>query len=163
MLPWINLYFQLRTIPVKPVTIVLTLLMMFVGGAAEAETVKTTDGRTIILKKDGTYKILKDVPKIEYQSVDINNLKLNADSWVEKKVKVNGYLKVVGTRGDSGSISNTLSRTFSFRADLSSIIGATKQRLQNECKLQCRILLTGKFMKDGVFDYKIVVDEVVFP
>ena len=73
MLPWINLYFRLRTIPVKPVTIVLTLLMMFVGGAAEAETVKTTDGRTIILKKDGTYKILKDVPKIEYQSVDINS------------------------------------------------------------------------------------------
>ena len=147
----------------KPVTIILTLLMMFVGGAAEAETVRTTDVRTIILNKDGTYQILKDKPKIEYQSVDMNNLNLNAEKWVEKKVKLNGFLKVVGTRGDSGSISNTLSRSISFRTDLSSIAGATKRRLQNECKLQCRILLTGKFLKYGVFDYKIVVDEVVFP
>ena len=89
----------------KPVTIILTLLMMFVGGAAEAETVRTTDGRTIILNKDGTYQILKDKPKIEYQSVDMNNLNLNAEKWVEKKVKLNGvrinsYEKIVQPMDD---------------------------------------------------------------
>ena len=142
------------------VTIIFSVLIMFVGEMAIAETVKTTDGRTIKLNDDGTYIILNKKTEKEYQAVDMNDLNLNAESWIEKQVKVNGFLKVFGTRVDSGLIGKTLSGTINFRVDLASIPKATKRRLRLKCKNQCKVDMTGKFITDGSLDYKIKVHDV---
>jgi hypothetical protein len=144
-------------------TMALAVLMMFSGGVAIAETVTTTDGRMIQLNSNGTYKFLNKNIEKKYQVVDIENLNLNAEDWIEKMVKVEGYLKVYGTRGDSGLIGKTLSGANNFSVNLISIPKATKRRVLANCKLQCRVGLTGKFLQDGSRDYKIIVDEVIFP
>ena len=143
------------------VTLVVSVLIMFVGEMAIAETVKTTDGRTIKLNDDGTYIILNKKTEKEYQAVDMNDLNLNAESWIEKQVKVVGFLKVYGTRVDSGLIGKTLSGTINFKVDLVSIPKATKRRLRMKCKNQCKVDLTGKFFTDGSLDYKIKVHDVI--
>ena len=144
------------------VTLVSSVLIMFVGEMAIAEIVKTTDGRTIKLNDDGTYIFLnKNKTEKEYQAVDMNDLNLNAESWIEKQVKVVGFLKVFGTRVDSGLIGKTLSGTLNFKVDLASIPKATKRRLRLKCKNQCKVDLTGKFMTDGSLDYKIKVHDVI--
>ena len=142
---------------------ILAVLMIFLGGVVGAETVTTTDGRTIQLNKDGTYVILNNSAEKTYQPVDMDALNLDADSWLEKKVSVGGYLKIAGTRGDSGMFSKTLSGTDSLKADLTSIPRPLKRQLLNNCKLQCRVSLKGTFLKYGSFDYKIKVQELVFP
>ncbi len=142
------------------VTLVSSVLIMFVGEMAIAEIVKTTDGRTIKLNDDGTYIILNKKTEKEYQAADMDDLNLNAESWIEKQVKVSGFLKVFGTRVDSGLIGKTLSGTINFRVDLASIPKATKRRLRLKCKNQCKVDLTGKFMTDGSLDYKINVHDV---
>ncbi len=142
------------------VTLVSSVLIMFVGEMAIAEIVKTTDGRTIKLNDDGTYIILNKKTEKEYQAVDMDDLNLNAENWIEKQVKVNGFLKIFGTRVDSGLIGKTLSGTINFRVDLVSIPKATKRRLRLKCKNQCKVDLTGKFMTDGSLDYKIKVHDV---
>ena len=144
-----------------PVTLVFSVLTMFVGEMAIAETVKTTDGRTIKLNDDGTYIILNKNTEKEYQAVDMNDLNLNAEIWIEKQVKVSGFLKVYGTRVDSGLIGKTLSGTINFRVDLISISKAAKRRLRMKCKNQCKVDLTGKFFADGSLDYKIKVHDVI--
>jgi hypothetical protein len=144
------------------VFITLIVLTMGLGKTARAETVTTTDGRAIQLNSDGTYIFLNKKTEIKYHLVDMENLDLNAENWVEKKISVNGYLKVYGTRGNSGLIGKTLSGTATFGVDLESIPRATKRRILAKCKIQCRIGLTGKFIKDGSLDYKIMVDEVTF-
>ncbi len=144
-------------------TMALVILMMLAGGVAMAETVTTTDGRMIQLNSNGTYKFLNKKTEKKYQVVDMENLDLDAENWVEKMVRVEGYLKVYGTRGDSGLIGKTLSGSTSFSVDLRFIPKATKRRVLANCQLQCGVGLTGKFMQDGSLDYKIIVDEVVFP
>ena len=143
------------------VAIVFSILAVFVGEIAIAEIVKTTDGRTINLNNDGTYIILKKRTEKEYQAVDMDDLNLNAENWTDKLVKVNGFLKILDTRGDSGLIGKTLSGSISFRVDLISIPKATKRRLRIKCKNQCKADLTGKFMVDGRLDYKIKVHDVI--
>ena len=146
-----------------PVFITLIFLTVLVGKTVQAENVTTTDGREIQLNSNGTYIFLNKKTKIKYQTVDIENLDLEAENWVEKKISVNGYLKVYGTRGDSGLIGKTLSGATVFGIDLKSIPRATKRRILAKCKIQCSVGLTGKFIKDGSFDYKIIADEVIFP
>ena len=147
----------------KSTGIIFAVLLIFLGSLAGAETITTTDGRTIQLNKDGTYVILNSTAAKAFEPVDMDALNLDAESWVEKKVDVGGYLKISGTRGDSGMFSKTLSGTDSFKADLTSIPSPLKRRLLNSCKLQCRVSLQGTFLKYGSFDYKIKVQEVVFP
>lgn len=144
-------------------TIILAGLMLFPGRGTQAEIVTTTDGRMIELNKDGTYKLLNKPSEKEYRAVNMDDLDADAENWVEKKVKLTGYIKVYGSRGDSGLFGKTLSGIINFGVDLKSIPRGIKRRLLNKCKLQCRVDLTGTFLKDGPLDYKIKVDNVIFP
>ncbi len=72
--------------------IILIMLLTLSGLPSAAETVTTTDGRTINLKTDGTYEIIQPIDRDDYQEVDIVDLEVDAAAWVGKNIKVRGTL-----------------------------------------------------------------------
>ena len=68
----------------------LSALFIFLAftSAVYSETVTTTDGRTLELNKDGTYKFLKIEPKGNYRDVDIVDLEIEPSAWVGKQIRL---------------------------------------------------------------------------
>ena len=56
------------------------------------EIIVTTDGRSIELKSDGTFEIIKTHLSDGYNEIDMVDLALDGKSWMGKKVKIKGHI-----------------------------------------------------------------------
>ena len=137
--------------------LVLGLLWCNVG---VAEIVITTDGRTIELKEDGTYSILKKVDENEYTEVDMVDIYLDKAKWFGKKVKVKGAITNNMTKNftiyQDGSMTGISFRIHNDGIPIDQVRFALKK-----CPVICRnAYILGKVVSGGIT--VIAVHSVIF-
>ncbi len=82
-------------------TLVLTALMFGASVTATAEVVETKDGRTILLKEDGTYEVIGrkgQGSNREYSRISVVDITLDRDKLHGKNVETRGTMSA-GTTG----------------------------------------------------------------
>ena len=125
-----------------------------------AEIVITTDGRTIELKEDGTYSILKKVDENEYTEVDMVDIYLDRTKWIGKKVKVKGAITNNMTKNFTINQSSSMVG-ISFRVHNDGIPKDQVRFALKKCAVICdRAYILGKVVSHGIT--VIAVHSVIF-
>ena len=135
--------------------------LIFLGfiSSVFAETVTTTDGRTLQLNNDGTYKFLKIEPKGNYHDVDIVDLEIEPKAWIGKLIRLSNV-----------TISNNSRSPFIYQhptmtgivvtGDGKNIPKTTRRSMLKGCYAVCEnATVTGIFRKDS-YRYTLEVHDV---
>lgn len=130
------------------------VIILALSHSSNAETVTTTDGRTIQLNEDGTYEILQ-IENDGYENVDIVDLHLEKDKWSGKSVRVRGAI-LNGSDGDIVGFYQDQSMTgVSFYVDISGVPTATRRLMLTSCSVLCRDVEVVGVFADGWGAFKV--------
>ncbi len=89
-------------------TLVLTALMLGAAVTATAEVVETKDGRTILLKEDGTYEVIGrkgERSSKEYSRISVVDITLDRDKLRGKSVETRGTMAASTTGSELVALS----------------------------------------------------------
>ena len=139
----------------------LNALLIFFAftSAVYSETVTTTDGRTLKLNKDGTFRFLKIEPKGNYHDVDIVDLEIEPSAWVGKQIRLSNV--TISNKSISPFIYQHPTMTgIVITGDGKNIPKATRRSMLKECYAVCEnATVTGVFRKDS-YRYTLEVHDV---
>tara|TARA_B100000686_G_C16719015_1_gene933764 strand:- start:915 stop:1376 length:462 start_codon:yes stop_codon:yes gene_type:complete len=135
------------------------LFLLFITTSVHAETVTTTDGRTIKLNRDGTYTFLEIKRKDNYHDVDIVDLELEPESWVGKLIRLSDV--TISNKALSPFIYQHPTMTgVMITADGKKIPKSTRRSMLKGCYAVCEnATVTGMFRKDS-YRYTFEVHDV---
>ena len=129
------------------------------------EIIVTTDGRSIELKSDGTFEIIKTHLPDNYNEIDMVDLALNGKSWIGKKVKIKGHISSDMTK-EFGIYQRSSMVGLRFTGINS---GIPKDQIRFALK-KCTVLCGHTYVLGEVFKYReidnsvtIKVYSVIFP
>ena len=139
----------------------LNALLIFLAftSAVYSETVTTTDGRTLQLNKDGTFKFLKIEPNGNYHDVDIVDLEIEPNAWVDKQIRLSNV--TISNKSLSPFIYQHPTMTgIVITGDGKKIPKATRRSMLKGCYAVCEnATVTGVFRK-GSYRYTLEVHDV---
>ncbi len=135
------------------------LVFLLIASSVYAETVTTTDGRTLLLNNDGTYEFLKIEPKGNYRDVDIVDLEIEPNAWVGKLIRLSNV--TISNKSLSPFIYQHPTMTgIVITGDGKNIPKATRRSMLKGCYAVCEnATVTGIFRKDS-YRYTIEVHDV---
>jgi hypothetical protein len=141
----------------------IAIALIAIVGATSAwaeETVETTDGRKIILRDDGTFKVLekKMVSSSSGGTISLNDLKLDIAQMTGKPVSVRGNLSIVGDLAMLGTEGELFDST-PVNVDLKKLPREQRKAILEDCSKGCTANITGKVGK-LVFGLGIVAQSV---
>jgi len=148
----------------RVMTLVLTVLVVRASVTATAEVVETKDGRTILLKEDGTYEVIGrkgERSNREYSRISVVDITLDRDKLHGKGVETKGTM----TAGTTGSELVSL-----MLYDQPSRVGVwvmlamdrltreQKRRILVGCMSGCEAVVRGE-VKKGTLVTEIILDD----
>ena len=107
------------------------------------EVVETTDGRSLLLRSDGTYEFIeREQPEGAYTPVDLTDLKLDIQQMSNQTVEVYGQLQFLG---DIGMLSdpNTMFDTAPINVDIANLPRDQRGWILQNCSLGCGVTIQG--------------------
>jgi hypothetical protein len=132
--------------------------------AASGEVVTTTDGRTIELRDDGTFRVLPPTPREarRYEQIALQDVVLDGDKLNGRLVELRGFLMafIDGISVSGLSLRETFSSIgveISIRQD--KLSREQKRAILEKCQLGCRAVIKGELVVKSSSQAEVVAHD----